>query len=190
MQIFNITNLPVFLPLDKAPAPFGDPFDDCSGTNASPAVFTAAGYKPTNGDAVVLSVAFGGSLDANFTVGFKYYVVGASGSSFSLSATSGGTAINAAAAASTGIVLHLVSREVDGVTIPFKPGYTVVVLNLSAGPLTLQGASDMGVKYGDVQGPGSFSTIVTVPAGSAALATLSYDWIQVSTSGTLVLMQN
>lgn len=59
-------------------------------TNASPCVFTASGSYFSNGTYVILS---GGSLPAGFTAG-GYYVVSASGASFELSATSGGSAIN------------------------------------------------------------------------------------------------
>ena len=60
-------------------------------TSASPCVFTAAGSAYTNGTAVVLS---GGTPPTGFTNGTTYYVVSASGTSFSLAATPGGTAIN------------------------------------------------------------------------------------------------
>ena len=60
-------------------------------THASPAVFTATGSAFANGTTVQLS---GGSLPAGFTAGTTYYVVAASGTSFELAATSGGTAIN------------------------------------------------------------------------------------------------
>ena len=60
-------------------------------TDASPCVFTAAGTALVNGMAVTLT---GGSLPAGFTASTTYYVVAASGTSFSLAATSGGSAIN------------------------------------------------------------------------------------------------
>lgn len=188
MKVLNVTNLPIYLPYDKAPIPFGDVFDDASGTLASPSVFTAAGYAPTNGDAVALSVDSGGSLSSEFTPGTRYYVVGASGANFNLSATKGGSAINAAAA-SSGIALHLVSGEVDGVTLPFKASGTVVVANFSGGNLTLQGASDTGTDSSRPKGPGSWSTIKVCPAGLTEVQ-LGYDWIRVSTSATLSLLQN
>jgi hypothetical protein len=66
-------------------------------TNASPCVFTAAGSSYASGAAVVLS---GGSLPAGFTAGTTYYVVSASGTSFSLAATAGGAAINSTSSGS------------------------------------------------------------------------------------------
>jgi hypothetical protein len=200
MQILNVTNLPIYLPYDKAPLPFGDVFDDGSHTNASPAVFTAVGYVATAGDAVGLSVDSGGALDANFTVGTRYFVVSPSGNTFQLSATKGGAAINSSSVGSA-LSIHLLSNQVDGVTIPFKPGYVVVALNLTGGSLTLQSAPDTNAtgQYGRPQGPGSWSTVPfangvagggVVAAGSAALVQLNNDWIRVSTAATLVLQQN
>ena len=60
-------------------------------TNASPCVFTATGSSYANGNQVQLS---GASLPAGFTAGTTYFVVSASGTTFELSATSGGSAIN------------------------------------------------------------------------------------------------
>jgi lysophospholipase L1-like esterase len=65
-------------------------------TNATPAVFTAAGSAYASGTPVKLT---GSSLPAGFTAGVIYYVVSPSGASFSLAATSGGSAI---ASTSTG----------------------------------------------------------------------------------------
>ena len=62
-----------------------------TGNLASPCVFTAAGSALANGTAVSL---LGGSLPAGFTASTTYWVVGASGTTFSLAATSGGAAIN------------------------------------------------------------------------------------------------
>jgi hypothetical protein len=62
-------------------------------TNASPCVFTAAGWYFGNGTPVILS---GGSLPAGFTAGTQYFVVNVNvgAGTFQLSATSGGAAIN------------------------------------------------------------------------------------------------
>jgi hypothetical protein len=78
-----------------------------SATSASPAVFTATGSAYANGAAVVLS---GSSLPGGFTAGTQYFVVNASGTSFSLAATSGGTAINST---STGFGIVNVPGAVD-----------------------------------------------------------------------------
>jgi hypothetical protein len=189
MQILNVTNLPIYLPFDRAPLPFGDPLEGVTCTSAAPGVITSPGYVPTNGDAVALSFLAGGSIPTGLTVGTQYYVVSASGQTFSVSATKGGGAITTSSTGSL-LVLHLLSNQVDGVTSPFKPGATVVVLNLTGGALTLQGASDSNAGFGVPGGPGSYSTIATVGAGAAALAQLNFDWIRVSTAATLVLLQN
>ena len=65
-------------------------------TSATPCVFTAAGSSYTNGTQVALA---GSSVPAGFTIGGVYYVVSASGTTFSLSLTPGGAAI---ASTSTG----------------------------------------------------------------------------------------
>lgn len=202
MQVLNVTNLPIYLPYDKAPLPFGDVFDDGSATFASPAVFTAVGYVPTVGDAVGISVDAGGQLDANFTVGQRYFVVSSPGNNtFTLSATKGGAAINAAAITGTNLAIHLLSNQVDGTTAPFKSGAVAVVFNLSGGTLVLQSAPDSGTsgQYGRPAGPGAWTTVKfanglagggSVGAGAAALVQLDNDWIRCSTAATLVLLQN
>jgi hypothetical protein len=65
-------------------------------TNASPGVWTAPGSAYGNGQAVVLFNGAGATIPAAFTVGTIYYIVSAAGAAFSLSATSGGSAINTA----------------------------------------------------------------------------------------------
>jgi hypothetical protein len=194
MQVLNVTLLPIYLPYDVAPVPFGDPFSDATITLASPGVVSVPGYVPVNGQAIVFSIPVGGgTLPAAIVAGTTYFIVGAvpATGAFNVSATKGGAAINTATA-STGIVTaHLVSAEVDGVVLPFKTGNTVVVMNLTGGSLTLQGAPDLNTtQYGNPQGPGAFVTLAVVPATSAALAQLSQDWIRVSTAATLVLLQN
>lgn len=192
MQVLNVTNLPIYLPNDKAPLPFGDPFSNAAFTLASPSVVTIPGYVPTNADQIQFSVSGAGVLPAAFTAGTTYFVVGANAATgaFNLSATRGGAAINAAQASTAPVTAHLISGETDGTVLPFKPGATVVVLNLTGGSLVLQGASDSNTGFGNPGGPGSYSTIATVAAGAAALAQLNYDWIRVSTAATLVLLQN
>ena len=80
------TALAIYLPYDKAPVPFGDPLA-CTYTSAAIAVFTVPGYKPTNRDAVSLSVAGGGAGNVIATGGLAttlaqanvtYYVCSAS----------------------------------------------------------------------------------------------------------------
>lgn len=78
-------------------------------TLASPCVFTAPGSSYSNGNTVVLFPGAGGTLPTGspgFVAGTVYYVVSASGATFELSATSGGSAINSSAVGS-GIVQAL-----------------------------------------------------------------------------------
>lgn len=91
-----------------------------SATSASPAVFTVAnsGPAPANGTPVALAAAQGQlatTLPAGFTAGTTYYVVSSSGSTFELSATSGGSAINSTAAGS-GTAYPVVQQYVRAIT--------------------------------------------------------------------------
>lgn len=79
-------------------------------TSASPALFTAPGSSYGNGTAVVLFPGIGGTIPAGFTAGTVYWVVSASGSTFELAATSGGSAINSTGAGS-GIVQSLIPES-------------------------------------------------------------------------------
>lgn len=199
MQVLNVTNLPIYLPYDRAPLPFGDPILGVTATAAAPGVITnpdTGGYTPVAGDAVSFSFQAGGALPAPLVVGQQYFVVAPiSAGTFAVSATKGGSAITTTTTGSL-ITLHLLSNQVDGVTLPFKPTATVVVQNTTGGALVLQGAADTGQAaagtstYNPPSGPGSFSTIVSVPANSSVLAVLNFDWIRVSTAATLQLLQN
>lgn len=198
MQIYNVTNNPVYLPADRTDPPFGEPINNAAITLASPGVATVQGYQPTNGDAVYFTLPVGGAgvLPAAIVAGTTYYVVGASGATFNLSATKGGAAINTAQAASGTITTHILGQVVYGTVCPFKPGATVLVENNTGGSLTLQGAADAAQgaagtnTYNPPSIPGSYSTIVVVPANGRALAQLNFDWIRVSTAATLTLVQN
>jgi len=189
MQVFNITNSPVYLPYDRSDPPFGDNLVVSSITIAAPGVVTVPGtYFPANGDAVSFTTT--GALPTGITAGTTYYVVGAAGLTFNISATKGGGAITTTGSQSGTHTLHLLSFQTDGALCPFKTGDTVVVLNLSGGSLTLQSAPDSGTVFGQPAGPGAYSTVITLAAGSAGLAQLNNDWIRVSTAATLVLLQN
>jgi hypothetical protein len=190
MQILNVTNLPIYLPYDVSHVPFGDPLEGITCTSAAPGVITAPGYdNPQAGDQVALTYTTGGSMPTGLTYGQAYYVVSPSGDTFSLAATKGGSAITTTSTGAN-LVLHLLSGEVDGVTLPFKPTGSVVVENNSGGTLVLQGANDANAGVGPPQGPGSWNTIVSLTTGAQANAQLLYDWIRVSSAGTLTLQQN
>jgi hypothetical protein len=81
-------------------------------TDASPCVFTVPGSALADGTPVALS---GASLPAGFTAATVYYVVSSSGSTFELSATSGGTAIGSMSAGS-GTVTPAVLRYLRAIT--------------------------------------------------------------------------
>jgi hypothetical protein len=196
MQVLTLSlNLPIYLPYDKAPLPFGDPFSNATMTSAGPGVFTVPGYIPTNGDAIQLSVYGGATLDTAFAVGTTYYVVAAANDTFELSSTKGGAALNTHTTnLQTGgnLTVHLVSNQVDGTTQPFKSGASVLALNTSSTTAYLNGASDSNTSttYGNPTGPGAYTQLASLAAGAAAVVTLQADWINVTGATKLVLLQN
>jgi autotransporter-associated beta strand protein len=103
--------------------------------NGSPNFTVASGHSFAVGDPVVLS-SFGGDL-TNFNVGRLYYVAGVTGTTFTLAATPGGTAINAGAAQSAqftgGIKLD------DGINLG-----TTGILNSGNAPLAIGRTADGG----------------------------------------------
>lgn len=178
LQVLAVTN--AVLDLAQEPQAGGDDIPvSVTATSASPAVFTAAAdYIPTNGDRVKLS---GTAVPTGFTAGTTYFVVAASGRTFELSATSGGAAINSSSTG-TAVVAHVSSKAASGavVALPFKPEFTVVVSNPSAGSLVLQDSDDNV----------TFGTLATVAAKSFANVILRKRYIKVSTSATLYLLGN
>jgi hypothetical protein len=219
---------PIYLPYDKAPVPFGDPLAGTvtsagSGSGAAGGVFTVPGYLPTNGDAVSLSVAgTSGFLTSLATVtsqaqpNVTYYVTSASADTFSITSVKAGAATPASVIAVTStlgqnggqLFVHLLSNQVDGTVIPFKPGNTVVAWNAgNAGTsvstaanaytaINLLGAADLNTTlatgtYGAPLGPSTWNVIATIGFGAPVLVQLKYDWIVASNStATLVLIQN
>ncbi len=75
-------------------------------------LFTAPGSSYSNGQTVVLFDGAGATIPSNFTVGTVYYIISASGATFELSATSGGSAITVNAAGA-GLV-QLIAPETFG----------------------------------------------------------------------------
>ena len=191
MRQLSVTQYPIYLPADYAQLPFGDPLSDITVTSASPGVVTSPGYNPTNGDAVGFSFAAGGSIPTGLTAGTVYYVVNAANDTFQVSATKGGAAINTSSTGAS-LTLHLLSNQRYGTRCPFKTGATVVAMNLGGSTVTLQSAPDAsaGVPYGNPTGPGAYTTIAAVPAGTAVDLVLNNDWISLTGAGTLVLLQN
>ena len=63
-------------------------------TAASPVVFTAPNSGYSNNQTVTLFDSAGGSVSSDFTIGSIYYVTNASGATFQLASSSGGTSIN------------------------------------------------------------------------------------------------
>lgn len=193
MQLLVVpaSTLPIYLPFNVAPAEFGEPFTDVTFNSASANV-TVPGYGEIAqvNDAVMFTTT--GALPSTLTVGTVYYVVsGGSGSNINISATVGGSAITVGNSGASGTAtLHVISTW-QGIPLPFKPGNTVLAVNLTSTATNLQGAADANTStYGDPQGPGSFTTIVAVPNPGMVLATLSYDWIQSSGAVAINLIQD
>jgi len=209
---------PIYLPYDLAPLPFGDPLA-ASWTAATPTVVTVPGYTPANGDAVALSIAgtsgFLSSLSGLTTISAQlnttYYVSSASGQTFTLSTqkASAATPAGVLSMITTGMQLggqdfvHLLSNQIDGPLLPFKPGNTVLAMNGGAvagtgtlvGSITLMGAADKSATlvtgtYGAPLGPSTFSVIATIGFGTPKIVQLSNDWIVATGStSTLILIQ-
>lgn len=204
---------PIYLPYDKAPVPFGDPLA-ATLTLATPSVVSVKGYTPTLNDAVSITIEGPNGLlttqagaAGTIQVATTYYVTPAGGQSFTLS-TQKGTITSLASWSTLGQaggtpIVHLLSNQVDGTTVPFKPGNTVVAWNAgNAGtsvstaanafaPITLFGASDLTTVYGNPIGPGTWNVIATIAFGAPQLVQLGYDWIVASAStSSLVLLQN
>ena len=208
---------PIYLPYDKAPVPFGDPLG-ASLTAATPSIITVPGYVPTVNDAVSITVEGGNGILATqvgaagiLQLSTTYYVSGVSAANAFTLGTQKGTATSLASWTTLGFnittttialqpIAHLLSNQVDGTTIPFKPGNTVVAWNAGTAQLlgtgsfvaiNLLGASDLSTVYGNPIGPGTWNVIATVGFGAPKLVTINYDWIVASNStATLVLLQN
>lgn len=73
---------------------------------ASSEVFTAPDYTPVNGDQVSFAAAPGATLPVGIVSGTLYFVVAASGTTFQVSATSGGSPINLTADGDGLLFLH------------------------------------------------------------------------------------
>jgi hypothetical protein len=134
------TSLLAFTAVTAAPATqrvatFTGPF---SATDASPCVFTAAGSAFTNGTPVALAAPpLPQLLPGGFTAGTTYYVVDASGDTFSLSATSGGSAINSTSAGA-GVVNQVVEQYLRVIsTGTFSTATFAVAVNRNPAQVTL-----------------------------------------------------
>lgn len=109
-------------------------------TNASPCVFTAPGSALANGTPVALSAPPAPQvLPGGFTAGTTYYVVSASGSTFELSATSGGGAINSTSAGA-GFISQVVQQYLRVISAgTFSSATLAVVVNRNPAITWFQG---------------------------------------------------
>lgn len=199
MQLLTVGKLPIYLPYDVAPVPFGDPLSDATMTSAAPGVFTVKGYNPLLNDGVQLSVGVLSTavLDTGFALGVTYYAVNitTAAGTFSLSTAKSGTGqpTRLAAVAGAPLTVHLVTKQTDGQVLPFKPNNTVLAINLDTQSVFLQGAPDLNtVSYGNPTGPGTSVLLATIGTSSMQLVQLSQDWVLTTGAGggNLYLMQN
>jgi hypothetical protein len=161
MQVLNLTasiTTPqaVYLPADRAPVPFGDPFA-ASVVLGTPAIF-ASPVVIASGSAVSFSVAgnnnflssLAGLTSIQAQLNTVYYVVGTSVATtggavepffyqFNISTTVGGvapatlqasiTTLAGGNAVAGQVFVHLLSSQSDGTILPFKPNNTVLAWN-------------------------------------------------------------
>jgi hypothetical protein len=149
----------IYLPLDKAAIPFGDPLPGTvtsagSGSGAAGGVFTIPGYNATTGDAIAISVAGTtgiltslAALTSQVQAGVTYYATSVSGATFSLTSIKSGALAPAGVIAVTStlgqnggqLFVHLLSNQADGPTLPFKPNNTALAMVLPASVLGTTG---------------------------------------------------
>jgi hypothetical protein len=106
-----------------------------------PAVFSAK-FKMANTTPVTLATT--GSLPAPFTPGTTYYVVNTSGYTFSLAATSGGTAINSTSNNQSGN--HTVTAKATS-TVASGGGTVQALYQINTGPAIAQPLTGWGASY-------------------------------------------
>jgi hypothetical protein len=232
------TPSPIYLPPTKAAIPFGDPLPAYMSTASysTGAVIWVPGYTPVAGDAVSFSYTLGTPnllgtsvvLSTMFTFNTVFYVqpnssvASQANQGFTLSSQKGtlssvgswvaGNAGNSFPIYATQTAfIHLLSNEMDGTTLPFKPDNTVMAWNLGASigtgvqgsqSITLFGCADVSTTlatgtYGAPLGPvgtsagTGWNVLATVAFGAPKLVQLSYDWICASGSiNNLLLLQN
>ena len=209
MQLLNLTasiTTPqaIYLPADRAPVPFGDPFA-ATLVLGTPAIF-AAPVVVASGSAVSFSVAgtsgflssLAGLTSISVQLNTVYYVVGTSVATtggavepyfyqFNISTTVGGVApatlqasITSLAQKGGQVFIHLLSSQSDGTILPFKPNNTVLAWNAGFVSATGVNASQSITLMG---APDQNTTLATgtygAPLGAApgawvVIATLAY----------------
>lgn len=92
------------------PVGAGTPFAFTAAVSGN--TFTAPGSSYSNGQQVVMFAGAGATLPGGFTAGTIYFIISVSGTSFSLSLTSGGAAVTVSAAGSG--FIQLIAPEVFG----------------------------------------------------------------------------
>jgi len=143
----------IYLPADRAPVPFGDPFA-ASVVLGTPAIF-ASPVVLASGSAVSFSVAgtsgfltsLAGLTSIQAQLNTVYYIVGTSVATtggavepyfyqFNISTTVGGVApatlqasITSLAQSGGQVFIHALSSQTDGQILPFKPNNTVLAWN-------------------------------------------------------------
>ena len=193
----------IYLPADRAPVPFGDPFA-ASVVLGTPAIF-ASPVVLASGSAVSFSVAgtsgfltsLAGLTSIQAQLNTVYYIVGTSVATtggavepffyqFNISTTVGGVApailqasITSLAQLGGQVFIHALSSQTDGQTIPFKPNNTVLAWNTGFVSATGVNASQSITLFG---GPDQNTTLATGTYG-APLGVAPSAWKVIATIG-------
>jgi hypothetical protein len=202
----------IYLPTDRAPVPFGDPFAAYVSILGTPAVF-GANVVIASGSAVSFSVAgtsgfltsLAGLTSIQTQLNTVYYVVGTSVATtgnlaslgfyqFNITTTNGGVApavlqasITTLAQLGGQVFVHLLSSQSDGTILPFKPNNTVLAWNTGFVSATGVNASQSITLFG---APDQNTTLATGTYG-APLGPTPASWKVIATLayGAPVLVQ-
>lgn len=150
----------------------------CSITIASPAVVTVSSAQIPDGTPIRLGST--GALPTGLVVGTQYYVVNASGTTFNLAATAGGTPINTSGTQSgTQTVLPnapLLSAWAGATDVPVKQNYILVsdinrfVFALGCSEYSTNIFDPMLIRWSDQEDPFNWTPAPTNQAGFLRLS--------------------
>jgi len=147
-------------------------------TIASPAVVTVSSAQISNGTPIRLATT--GALPTGLTVGTQYYVVNASGTTFQLAATAGGTPINTSGSQSGAHTIlpnaPLLSAWGGATDVPTKQNYLLVsdinrfVFALGCSEYSTNIFDPMLIRWSDQEDPFNWTPASTNQAGFLRLS--------------------
>jgi hypothetical protein len=172
--LFNYRGGPIYY-WSALTGPMMSPF---TVTIASPGVFTYSSSALTNGTTVQLLTT--GSLPTGLTAGTVYYVVNASGNTFNLSATAGGSAINTSGSQSgthyispRGIALTSMAYASDAPTttnVLFVSDANKFVFAMGVNPIGETDIDPMFIRWSDQESAVNWTPAITNQAGGTRLS--------------------